>query len=101
MAVKRMEYWKKYNEKRMMRRNSKVLSYWKLEMIVLSRMLTEMKLQSLRLENNWTQVMMVVKRMEYWKKYNEKRMMRRNSKVLSYWILKMIVLSRRLTEKKL
>jgi len=54
MVVKRMAYWKKNDKRMMMTKSLRVLSYWKLEMIVLSRMLTEMKLQSLRLENNWT-----------------------------------------------
>jgi len=54
MVVKRIACSKRDDKRTMMTKSLRVLSYWKLEMIVLSRMLTEMKLQSLRLENNWT-----------------------------------------------
>jgi len=54
MIAKKMAYWKKGNKKKMMRKDWKVLRYWKLEMTVLSMMLTEKKMKSLRLEKNWT-----------------------------------------------
>jgi len=53
MVVKRKVCWKKNDTRMMMTTGLRVLGYWKLEMNVLPRMLTEKQMKSLRLEKNW------------------------------------------------
>jgi len=53
MVVKRIACSKRNDKRTMMTKSLRVLSYWKLEMIVLPRMLTEKQMKSLRLEKNW------------------------------------------------
>jgi len=83
----RIVCWKKNDKRMMMVTGLRVLRYWKMEMIVLPRMLTERKLKSLRLENNQTLVMMVVTTIVYWKKNDKRMMMTKWLRVLSYWKL--------------